>query len=213
MGMKDINKDLREYIERDIFPKYNSFDKGHKIDHVKAVISEALLLSSYYDVDINMIYTAAAYHDIGLQYGRTYHNVDSAKIIREDSNLTKWFNYAEINIIAEAAEDHRASLGHEPRSIYGRIIAEADRLIIPDVIVRRAIQYAIINNPDLNKSDHYKIIFKHMINKYGENGYLKLWIPESKNGKALQAFRKLLKEETQFNILFDKIYEEEIKTK
>ena len=48
-------------------------------------------------------------------------------------------------------EDHRASTDHEPRSIYGKIVAEADRIIDPDITLRRTVQYGLKQNPAADK--------------------------------------------------------------
>ena len=115
--MRDFGE-IREFVEREIVPRYDNFDAGHGRDHVLTVISQALGLAQYYpEVDCCLLLVAAAYHDLGLAYGRDEHHIHSARIVREDERLRQWFNDDEINTIAEAAEDHRASSGHEPRSI------------------------------------------------------------------------------------------------
>ena len=65
--------ELREYIQQNIIPQYVNFDKAHQIDHVEKVIEESLKLASYYDVNLPMVYTIAAYHDLGLCEGREFH--------------------------------------------------------------------------------------------------------------------------------------------
>lgn len=35
-----INKEIKNYIETMIIPKYADFDKGHNLEHVKTVIDE-----------------------------------------------------------------------------------------------------------------------------------------------------------------------------
>ena len=138
-----INSRLQEYVEKEIIPRYASFDKAHKEDHARSVINEALSLAAYYDVDPDMVYAAAAFHDTGLVEGRQTHHIVSGRIIREDSRLAEWFSPEQIETIAQAAEDHRASSGNEPRSIYGSIIAEADRDIIPMKVLRRTVQFGM----------------------------------------------------------------------
>ena len=54
----------------------------------------------------------------------------------------------------EAVEDHRASNKHVPRSIYGKIVAEADRIIDPDITLRRTVQYGLSNYPELDKENN-----------------------------------------------------------
>ena len=68
--MDRIAKSLRQYIEAEIIPRYDTFDKAHRRDHVETVIDQGLKLSAHYDVDPNIIYAAAAYHDTGLVEGR-----------------------------------------------------------------------------------------------------------------------------------------------
>ena len=206
--MRDFNE-IMQFVEREIVPRYDSFDAGHNRDHVHTVISQAMTLSQYYpEVDRCLVLVAAAYHDLGLINGREHHHTDSARIIREDTRLRQWFSEDEINTIADAAEDHRASSNHEPRTIYGRIVAEADRIIDTNTIVRRALQYGMKHQPGLDREAQYNRLMDHMREKYDYGGYLKLWIPQSDNAKRLEEFRKTLADETAFRRLFDTIYDQ-----
>lgn len=205
--MRDFDK-IRDFVEREIVPRYDGFDAGHGRDHVQTVISQALSLAQYYpEVDRCMLLVAAAYHDLGLAFGRELHHIHSARIVREDERLQQWFNEDEINTIADAAEDHRASSDHEPRTIYGRIVAEADRIIDGETIVRRALQYGLKHEPGLDREGQYRRLMEHMREKYDYGGYLQLWIPESDNAKQLEAFRQTLANEDAFRRLFDTIYD------
>ena len=205
--MRDF-EEIREFVEREIVPRYDGFDAGHGRDHVQTVISQALSLAQYYpEVDRCMLLVAAAYHDLGLAFGRELHHIHSARIVREDERLQQWFNEDEINAIADAAEDHRASSDHEPRTIYGRIVAEADRIIDGETIVRRALQYGLKHEPGLDREGQYRRLMEHMREKYDYGGYLQLWIPESDNVKQLEAFRQTLANEEAFRRLFDTIYD------
>ena len=204
--MRDF-EEIREFVEREIVPRYDGFDAGHGRDHVETVISQALSLAQYYpEVDRCLLLVAAAYHDLGLAYGRKEHHIHSARIIRQDERLRQWFGEEEIDTIANAAEDHRASSDHEPRTIYGRIVAEADRIINGETIVRRALQYGLKHEPGLDREGQYRRLMEHMREKYDYGGYLQLWIPESDNAKQLEAFRQTLADEEAFRHLFDTIY-------
>ncbi|MBR2866784.1 MAG: HD domain-containing protein [Alistipes sp.] len=205
-----INNELREYIEREILPRYDHFDTAHRRDHVDMVISAALHLAEHYDVDIDMVYTVAAYHDTGLVEGREHHHSASRRIILSDSELHRWFTSEQIATIADAAEDHRASSKHEPRSIYGRIVAEADRVIDPDTIIRRTIQFTLTHHPELDKEEGYLRMVEHLHEKYDHGGYLKLWIEESENAKRLAALREIIANKPQLRSIYDRIYHEEI---
>lgn len=205
----DINVYLRDYVENEIIPRYRTFDKGHGEDHVRTVIGQALELSRHYDVDVDMIYAAAAFHDTGIAEGREFHHIASGRIIREDSALPRWFTAEQIETVAQAAEDHRASGKGEPRTIYGRIIAEADRDIVPMKIIRRTIQFGLDKYPELDREGHWNRTLEHLHEKYAEGGYLKLWIPESPNGARLAELRRIIADAEELKKIFDVIYDEE----
>ena len=205
-----MDKTLVEYIERTVIPMYDGFDAGHGRDHVLAVIEEAVRLCGFYPVDVNMVYAAAAYHDTGLVVDRKTHHLESGRIIREDRELSRWFTDDQIEIIAQAAEDHRASSDHEPRTIYGKIIAEADRQIIPESIILRTVQYGLKHYPELDKEGHWKRTCEHMAEKYDVGGYLKLWIPESRNAEGLAALRAIIHDKSRLREYFETAFAESI---
>lgn len=202
---------MKHYLETEIIPRYETFDKAHRTEHVRQVIAESLKLASYYVVDERMVYAVAAYHDIGLCEGREHHHLVSGRMMRADSRLREWFSDEEIEVMAQAVEDHRASNVHAPRSIYGRIVAEADRLIEPMQILRRTVQYGLSHYPELSKALHYSRYCEHLHEKYAEGGYLKLWIPESENAAQLRALRRIIADESQCRAAFEQIYSEECK--
>ena len=201
--------ELQAYVEAEILPRYDAFDKAHRRPHAERVIRDALALAAFYPVDRNMLYAAAAFHDTGLCEDRATHHLVSGRIIRTDPALSRWFSPDQIETVAQAAEDHRASLDHEPRSLYGRIIAEADRQIEPETIVRRTVQYGLAHYPGLDREGHWQRTLEHLHVKYAEGGYLKLWIPESPNAAKLAALRALIADEAQLRILFDKFFDAE----
>lgn len=202
--MDAINPQLGNYIETEILPRYREFDSAHRLDHVQQVIRGSLELARHYDVDPDMVYTVAAYHDTGLCGGREEHHILSGRILREDAMLKHLFSPDEIETMACAVEDHRASSGHEPRNIYGRIVAEADRIIDGPTIVRRTIQYGLSHYPQLDKEGHYRRFLEHMAEKYAQGGYLKLWIPQSPNAERLHTFRQLLKDPAATREMFER---------
>lgn len=204
-----MNKGLTEYIEKEIIPRYDHFDKAHRRDHVETVIAQGLELASHYEVDPTIIYTAAAYHDTGLVEGREVHHLASGRIVREDSRLRQWFSEEEIETIAQAAEDHRASNRQGPRTIYGKILAEADRVIDPLKIIRRTIQYGLSNYPELDIEGHWERTVEHLLEKYADGGYLRLWIPESPNAARLEELRSIIRDRSRLRQIFDRIFAEE----
>ena len=202
--LKHIDKKLIHYIEQDILPSYDHFDAAHQRNHAEEVIERSLALAKHYDVDENMVYAIAAYHDTGLCEGRDTHHLVSGRIIREDKRLRDWFDEAQIETMAQAAEDHRASSGHEPRSIYGKIVAEADRLITPEKVIRRTIQFGLDHYPELDKEGQYQRFKAHLLEKYSDTGYLRLWIPESDNAVRLEELRKIIRDESKIREAFER---------
>lgn len=147
-----INEELVEYIENEILPLYDRNEEGHGRKHIKTVIRRSIELSKKYDVNLDMIYAIASYHDIGHYIDRKKHEIISAEIFMKDEKVKKWFSEEQRNIIKEAIEDHRASSNHKPRSIYGMIISTADRTIINiDDTIKRAYSYGIKNYPGLSR--------------------------------------------------------------
>lgn len=205
----DSRKGLRDYIEKEIIPCYDTFDKGHGREHVLAVIGQGLHLSGFYDVDPDIVLAACACHDLGLREDRKTHHLVSGRIIREELPLGRWFSPDEIETIACAAEDHRASSGSEPRTIYGKIVAEADRQITPETVIRRTIQYGLRNYPELDREGHWERMVGHLNEKYAEGGYLKLWVPESPNASRLQELREIITDKGKLLAYFNRIYQEE----
>ena len=201
--------DLHSYVEAEILPRYDAFDKAHRRPHVERVIRAALAQAAFYPVDREMVYAAAAFHDTGLCEDRATHHLVSGRIIREDPRLPRWFSPEQIETIAQAAEDHRASLDHDPRSIYGRIIAEADRQIEPETIVQRTVQFGLAHYPSADREVHWQRTLDHLHEKYAAGGYLKLWIPESPNAGKLAELRTLIADERRLRVLFDNIYTSE----
>mgnify|MGYP000481325234 FL=1 len=205
----NISIKLCEHIRERIIPQYVNFDKAHRIDHVEKVIEESMKLALHYEVNSAMVYTIAAYHDLGLCEGREFHHIVSGKILFADETLWQWFTDDQMLQMKEAIEDHRASNKQAPRSIYGKIVAEADRIIDPEVTLRRTVQYGLSHYPEMDKEQQYERFRKHLADKYAEGGYLKLWIPQSDNAGRLAELRQLITNEERIRRVFDQLYEEE----
>ncbi len=204
-----MNPELVQYIENEIIPRYSSFDRAHREDHARAVIHRALAMGKNYDINEDLLYTAAACHDLGLAVDRKTHHLESGKMIRSDERLRQWFSPEEIETIAQAAEDHRASATTPPRSIYGSLVAEADRMIVPETIIRRTVQFGLSHYPDLDKEGHWERTLEHLHEKYAEGGYLHLLIPGSPNEEPLARLRAIIKDRAGLRKMFEEIYADE----
>ena len=201
--------DLVEFIETQILPQYAQFDKAHNLEHVTRVIRRSLEMVRQTGTDINMVYTIAAYHDIGMAGPRAIHHLTGGKMLAQDKRLKRWFSAEQIKIMKEAIEDHRASASRAPRSIYGKIVAEADRDIVPEVVVRRTIQYGLANYAHLDKEHQWLRFLEHMNEKYSASGYIRLWVPGSPNEQKLNELRNIIASPQRLRQMFDQIFDEE----
>ena len=218
-----MSDELHRYVYDELVPRYASFDQAHREDHALTVISQAMSLADGLScwlsenpdagdiwrvpVDKDVLLVAAACHDLGLVNGRERHHLDSGIIIRADRRLRQWFDEAQIELIAQAAEDHRASGKSAPRSIYGMLVAEADRVIEGDTIIRRTIQYGLKNYPDLDREGHVVRAICHLREKYGRGGYLKLWIPWSDNAMRLSRLQDIIADDTSVRQEVERIFD------
>jgi len=207
-----IRLSLQEYIESEVIPRYAAFDKAHREDHARMVMERALAMGKACDIDEEMLYTAAACHDLGLAVDRRTHHLESGKIIRADERLKEWFSPEQVEVIAQAAEDHRASATTPPRSIYGCLVAEADRMIDPVTIIRRTVQFGFAHYPGLDKESHWQRTLEHLNEKYAEGGYLHLLIPGSPNEAPLAELRSIIHDTERLRGIFEEIYRDETRS-
>ena len=192
---------LHEYIEQSILPQYEAFDGGHRRDHAETVIAESLKLARTYGADETMAYVIAAYHDLGLRVDREKHHIHSGEILMADETLRQWFTHDQLLTMRDAVEDHRASGKKPPRTIYGAIVAEADRQIEPLTVIQRTMAYSRKMLPDADFDTLYQRSLEHLHEKYAEGGYLHLWLNSERNVQGLEALRALIHDEPRLRTL------------
>ena len=205
----DVDDRIVRHVEENIIPQYKSFDKAHNVEHVRRVISRSLESAQNYAVDLNRIYIIAAYHDIGMVKGRKDHEKHSAEILRNDEFLRGCFGEDELSLMYKAVEDHRASAGQEPRSIYGKIVSDADNDLDYISVLRRCIQHSIASYLEYGEDSelHFKGVKGHMLEKYGEGGYLQLWLNSESDVLGLQEIRdKLYADEQGMRFDFERLW-------
>ncbi len=211
-----MNHSLRRYIEIEILPRYDNFDAAHGRSHVNWVVGESMALAQHLTeedpnlpIDEQMVYVIAAYHDVGLAVDRATHHLVSARMLRDDRQLSQWFSPGQILQMAEAVEDHRASSDHEPRSIYGCIVAEADRDLEPEIVLRRTVQYGLSVYPEKNREEHWRRFCQHLHDKYSATGYIRLWLRNSASENHLQQLRSMIDNPSLLRQNFDRLFDEE----
>ena len=203
---KKINSDLIAYIETEIFPIYETFDKGHNLDHIKAVIKRALALAKEFDdLDINIVYAAAALHDIGIKVQRKNHAYYSKLFVEQDQNLKKFFTEDQIRIIAEAVEDHSTSKGIEPRTIYGKIVCDADKDDDLETSLFRAYEFTKRYYEDYTEKECIINVYEQLKFKFGEEGKVKFWINTKEQQEFLSKMKQLANDERMFRELMKEI--------
>ena len=196
-----LNKKLLKYLEDNISIENNKNDSGHNMDHINYVLRRSLLFAKQVkDINLNMVYTIAYYHDIAHHLNAKNHEVLSAEILRNDQELLKWFNKEEINIMAEAVEDHRASSDTEPRTVYGKIVSSADRNTTLDEPFKRTYAYRLKHSPDISLEDLIKESQSHLQNKFGKEGYAnnKMYFNDSEYTKYLKDLNKIIYDDELF---------------
>lgn len=203
-----INEELKHYIETNIFPIYNKIDKGHNLEnHILPVIQDSIKLAlKIPDLNLDIVYAVAAYHDVGLINGRLNHHISSKEFVINDENLRKWFNDYDIKLIAEAVEDHRAHT--EPRNIYGKIISDADKSVdLKEILIRT--HFGIKTKFPHKKLDTFDMEFEAAYNwilkKNSENGYITFYYDIDKKNK-LNNLHELVKNKDYIRKEYYKIY-------
>lgn len=204
VSLKDLDKD---YIENEIIPKYSQFDSAHDVRHVKAVMKDSTLLAQELGVNPALCYVAAAFHDLGLENGRENHNIDSARILRDDEWIKKTFNEEEIDLMADACIDHRASAKEEPRSIFGLIIADSDRQLDPESVLSRTIRFSLFNNPG-SKDFVYDNAVQHLKSKYSSRGYIHMFLRTRDTSEKLSQLRNLINSPVLLREKFNQLYDD-----
>lgn len=208
--MQQLNLDIMDFIEKSILPRYVEFGPSHGLSHVQRVIKNSLELAKFTGADINMAYVIAAYHDLGMSGPRAIHHLTGGKILANDARLKKWFSPERIKIMKEAVEDHRASASRQPRSIYGKIVAEADRDLDTEVVFRRAVQFGLEKYPELTYEKQWERFCEHMNEKYSVNGYIRLWISNSPNCEKLKRIQNVIANKSALREWFNLLYQQEI---
>ena len=169
--MDKVSKEIRKYVEAEIIPKYAKLG-GHTGGHIQQVIERSLRFAKQApEVNIDMAYVIAAYHDLGRLVDDETHNIESAKMMRADKFLKEHFSADDLEIMAQAVEDHRASLGREPRSIYGKLVSSADRNSDVNDMLSRCYDYTKHLHPEMTDDELCEEARIHLREKYSPDGY------------------------------------------
>lgn len=170
-----LNSKLVDYIEKNIFPKYEKY-YAHGMLHINSVIDNMMMLADYYDLDKNMAFVIASYHDAGLSVDRDNHEMESGKILANDLELKKYFTDEQIKIMKEAVEDHRGSRKIRPRNIYGECLSDSDRDFDISILARRQINTTLKCHTWVKTFDeHFDRCYEYICGRINDTGKFNLW--------------------------------------
>ena len=203
----NVNKEIKDYINLNIFPKYEKNDKAHGIIHIKEVIRRAFALkySLELDIDLNMLFVICAYHDLGKYIDHTIHEKIAADLFFKDKNMESFFALTDRIIIKEAIEDHRSSFNDTPRSIYGKLISSADRNTSIEMVFIRSFFVAKSRMPEYKIEDYLEYTYLRLAKRYSEEKPENMFFEDNVYITFLNDMRKLLKNKEGFKNLYCEI--------
>jgi len=204
-----INLELKKYIESNIIPEYKLNDEGHNVDHINYVLNRAFEISNNYSLNIDMLYACVMFHDIACHIDRERHEILSSERALNDKYLNKYFVKKQLIEIANAIEDHRASLERDPRNIYGKILSSADRKVEIKVYLISSISFALKNNPQKSKEKILIESYDFAVKKFGVGGYAinKIYVNDQKYKYFLETLQFLIKNKDLYFKLAGEIYD------
>ncbi|MBQ6147744.1 HD domain-containing protein [Candidatus Saccharibacteria bacterium] len=194
-NLEKVSPKVREHIEKAVLPRYSEL-RGHTVDHIDYVIRRSLKFAGEIpEINFDMVYIIAAYHDLGRLVNNENHNFESAKMLLKDKFLAEKFSEEERRIMAEAVEDHRASLKREPRSVYGKIVSSADRNTEVSQAVKRSFNYSRALHPDYSVEKTIEDARVHLREKFGAGGYArgKMYFKDSEYEKFCEEIEEITK--------------------
>lgn len=207
-----VSRKLEEYVESNILPLYENFDPGHRVDHARYVISRALKMAEKYGLDANMVYAAAAFHDVGIKYGRDRHEASGQQMFMDDQFMQDFFTNAEMLLVGRAIREHRASFYGDYTSLYSKVVSQADRTFDAEDAFRRALQYGVWEYPDFTKEQHYERVRARIVKKYRKDRCTCMIIDFEDDAKKLEELRAIAQDDVLIRQMFDKVFilEEEV---
>lgn len=218
MKLDFVRKELRDYIKNQIKPLYKSFDKAHNVSHFNFVTENCInygreVKNQGKEVNLEIAYVVGAFHDVGISVEREGHALHSGEMVRKDKTLKEFYSDAEIEMIAQAVEDHSSHLKYEPRSIYGKIVADADRNNSMYLVFSRPIKYGLKHESENDKQTHVSRVYQFVKDKFGRNGYVKYWLDISQTKKEQHLIWDLLDDEKASKAYISGIFDEITKGK
>ena len=198
-----MRPEVLAHLIENVFPNYYLNDEGHGLSHIAYVLRRSVYfakqaMKEYPDINLEFVEVVAIYHDAGHHIDKKNHEKVSAEMLREDKELEKFFTADEIELMAVAVEDHRASADHEPRSIYGKIVSTADRSNSIENCLERTYTYRRKNYPGISDDEIFEESYQHLVQKFGPQGYAKFYFHDEEYEQFLTDIRSLLSDKDKY---------------
>lgn len=157
---------------------YKTMDRAHGLDHFKRVfdcgvqLNNALPLKSRFSEEL--IFAVAYTHDIFTGVCREHHHTLVGQFVRNNAQLFfPEFTSPEVEMIALACEQHRASFKGEFSTLFSELMNSADRELPVSAkeILNRAVMYREDNFPHESKEEVLAESIRHVKDKFGHGGY------------------------------------------
>lgn len=204
--MHRVKSELKTYIEENILHVYSLNDKGHGIEHINYVLERCFVFEIQFEnIDPDILYTIACFHDIAHHINKAQHEVLSAENFYKNENMKNFFTEDERVIIKEAIEDHRASAKKIPRSDYGKIISSADRSTDVEDFLRRTHAYTLKHFKNITEEEIIERAYTHTKEKYGSKGYAKHYVKDEQYDNFREKINQILNDKKAFKELYKSI--------
>lgn len=154
---------------------YKNNDDAHNMKHVNEVLSNMLHIivrHDYVGINYNIVFMCAVCHDLFTGTNRKIHHILAANYVIEKSDIfLNRFNKDEINTIANAVLEHRASGLMETSNFYSRLLKTADKGV-PDLnkTLKRTIEFNL--NKGFSVEQQLDNVLSHIDEKFYRDGYL-----------------------------------------
>lgn len=207
---KEVDVNLKKYVEEVLFPQYAKNDQGHGILHILEVVRRSFVLNKSLDLNLNpnMIFVIAASHDLGKyeehETGEKHAKIAGRRFI-ENQSFSRFFTDSQRQTIKEAIEDHSSSLEDMPRSDYGKLVSSADRNTSIEMVFIRSFFVGKRKNPDQNIEDYLEFTLNRLRKRYGEEDPENMFFADSDYETFLKDMRELLKDGEKFKNLYCEI--------
>lgn len=212
-----MRKELDKHL-KGILSLYEVSDEAHNEEHILTVMYNSLKILEMLDEDVKkdinkeILITSAVYHDFGIVYGkvngfkniRENHHIYSHNAVKESHHLKDLFIPYEINLIASACLEHRASYKGRYSSIYSIILSDADHITDINTMIERCYAYTKDKNLHLGEDEIFEIVYSHLKEKYGHGGYCTLNLPESE--KLQENVKDILDNKEEFREIYKNFY-------